>query len=399
MGCNLNFVFERFTDRARSVLVLAQEEARLLNHPFIGTEHLLLGLIQEGNRLGAKTLESLGITLPAVRQKVEETIGMAGSPPSGSPPFTPRAKKVLELSLREALQLGHSYIGTEHILLGLVREGEGVAATILVGLGADLEPVRQKLMQVMSGSSDDVDSGGVETDAFGTQPRCPQCRAQLTQFARFRTIAVPSGVASDDTQAILIDVVYCSQCGMTLHTVGSDQAVTTQAMRQPKAPDRDTPITRRFPLRQRPSNIEQTGPPPTDEESARAAIRQAFADMGEIDEKKGNVPSVEGSEGLVACREQATELARSRYGGQVPNVTVEFMVDAIWFVNDHEAVVTYTAQITGSLNITLGGRPGRAIVVGGEWKVTRDTYCAWVRTGGVECPPRKEVDLNPGSKD
>ena len=131
-------MFERFTDRARRVLVLAQEEARLLNHNFIGTEHILLGLIHEGEGVAAKALESLGITLEAVREKVEETIGPAGSSTTGSPPFTPRAKKVLELSLREALQLGHNYIGTEHMLLGLVREGEGVAVQVLVSLGADL---------------------------------------------------------------------------------------------------------------------------------------------------------------------------------------------------------------------------------------------------------------------
>ncbi|MGH8921240.1 MAG: Clp protease N-terminal domain-containing protein, partial [Actinomycetes bacterium] len=113
-------MFERFTDRARRVLVLAQEEARLLNHNFIGTEHILLGLIHEGEGVAAKALEQLGISLEAVREKVEETIGPAGTSPAGSPPFTPRAKKVLELSLREALQLGHNYIGTEHMLLGLV---------------------------------------------------------------------------------------------------------------------------------------------------------------------------------------------------------------------------------------------------------------------------------------
>ena len=144
-------VFERFTDRARRVLVLAQEEARLLNHSFIGTEHILLGLIGEGDGLAAQALSTLGITPEAVRRKVEETIGMAGTAPSGSPPFTPRAKKVLELSLREALQLGHSYIGTEHILLGLVREGEGVAATVLVGLGADLGRVRHEVVRLISG--------------------------------------------------------------------------------------------------------------------------------------------------------------------------------------------------------------------------------------------------------
>jgi ATP-dependent Clp protease ATP-binding subunit ClpC len=144
-------LFERFTDRARRVVVLAQEEARLLNHNYIGTEHILLGLIHEGEGVAAKALESLGISLEAVRQQVEEIIGQGGASPSGHIPFTPRAKKVLELSLREALQLGHNYIGTEHILLGLIREGEGVAAQVLVKLGADLSRVRQQVIQLLSG--------------------------------------------------------------------------------------------------------------------------------------------------------------------------------------------------------------------------------------------------------
>ncbi|CAB4820989.1 MAG: AAA domain-containing protein [Actinobacteria bacterium] len=181
-------MFERFTDRARRVLVLAQEEARLLNHSFIGTEHILLGLIHEGEGVAAKALDSMGISLEAVREKVEETIGMTGAPPSGSPPFTPRAKKVLELSLREALQLGHSYIGTEHMLLGLVREGEGVAAQVLVSLGADLGRVRQQVIQMMSGyqgkeavgstpgsSSSEPTSGSAVLDQFGRN---------LTQLAK-----------------------------------------------------------------------------------------------------------------------------------------------------------------------------------------------------------------------
>ena len=146
-------MFERFTDRARRVVVLAQEEARLLNHNYIGTEHILLGLIHEGEGVAAKALESLGISLEAVRSQVEELIGQGGSSPSGHIPFTPRAKKVLELSLREALQLGHNYIGTEHILLGLIREGEGVAAQVLVKLGADLSRVRQQVIQLLSGYS------------------------------------------------------------------------------------------------------------------------------------------------------------------------------------------------------------------------------------------------------
>ena len=140
--------------------MLAQEEARLLNHNYIGTEHILLGLIHEGEGVAAKALESLGISLEAVRSQVEEIIGQGGSSPSGHIPFTPRAKKVLELSLREALQLGHNYIGTEHILLGLIREGEGVAAQVLVKLGADLSRVRQQVIQLLSGYSGPASAGG-----------------------------------------------------------------------------------------------------------------------------------------------------------------------------------------------------------------------------------------------
>jgi ATP-dependent Clp protease ATP-binding subunit ClpC len=182
-------LFERFTDRARRVLVLAQEEARLLNHSFIGTEHILLGLIHEGEGLAAKALESLGISLEAVRDKVEETIGPAGSAPTGSPPFTPRAKKVLELSLREALQLGHNYIGTEHMLLGLVREGEGVAAQVLQSLGADLPRVRQQVIQLLSGSMGRETAGATPGGASPEQattgsPVLDQFGRNLTQLAR-----------------------------------------------------------------------------------------------------------------------------------------------------------------------------------------------------------------------
>ncbi|MGA7270976.1 MAG: Clp protease N-terminal domain-containing protein, partial [Acidimicrobiia bacterium] len=144
-------MFERFTDRARRVVVLAQEEARSLNHNYIGTEHILLGLLNEGEGIAAKALESLGIGLDSVRDEVVKIIGPGQQAPTGHIPFTPRAKKVLELSLREALQLGHNYIGTEHILLGLIREGEGVAAQVLQQLGAELQKVRQSVIQLLSG--------------------------------------------------------------------------------------------------------------------------------------------------------------------------------------------------------------------------------------------------------
>ena len=162
-------MFERFTDRARRVVVLAQEEARMLNHSYIGTEHILLGLIHEGEGVAAKALESMDISLAAVREKVQEDIGQGQQNPPGHIPFTPRAKKVLELSLREALQLGHNYIGTEHILLGLIREGEGVAAQVLVKLGADLNRVRQTVIQLLSGYQGSG-SGGKETAGVGAGP-------------------------------------------------------------------------------------------------------------------------------------------------------------------------------------------------------------------------------------
>ena len=179
-------MFERFTDRARRVVVLAQEEARMLNHNYIGTEHILLGLIHEGEGVAAKALESLGISLEAVRSQDEEIIGQGQQAPSGHIPFTPRAKKVLELSLREALQLGHNYIGTEHILLGLIREGEGVAAQVLVKLGADLNRVRQQVIQLLSGyqGKEPAAAGGPAEGTPSTSLVLDQFGRNLTQAAR-----------------------------------------------------------------------------------------------------------------------------------------------------------------------------------------------------------------------
>src|SRR6476619_904261 len=172
-------MFERFTDRARRVVVLAQEEARMLNHNYIGTEHIQIGLIHEGEGVDAKALESLGTALEGVRAQVEEIIGQGQQSPSGHIAFTPRAKKVLELSLREALQLGHNYIGTEHILLGLIREGEGVAAQVLVKLGADLNRVRQQVIQLLSGYQ------GKEAVGAGSR-RGKRARARLLDDALAR---------------------------------------------------------------------------------------------------------------------------------------------------------------------------------------------------------------------
>jgi ATP-dependent Clp protease ATP-binding subunit ClpC len=185
-------MFERFTDRARRVVVLAQEEARMLSHNYIGTEHILLGLIHEGEGVAAKALESLDISLEAVRAQVEEIIGQGQQAPSGHIPFTPRAKKVLELSLREALQLGHSYIGTEHILLGLIREGEGVAAQVLQKLGADLNRVRQQVIQLLSGFQG-KESAASGAAASGAGAEAPSSSLVLDQFGRNLTQAAREG--------------------------------------------------------------------------------------------------------------------------------------------------------------------------------------------------------------
>jgi ATP-dependent Clp protease ATP-binding subunit ClpA len=198
-------MFERFTDRARRVVVLAQEEARMLNHNYIGTEHILLGLIREGEGLAAKALESLGISLDAVRQQVEEIIGQGQEAPSGHIPFTPRAKKVLELSLRESLQLGHNYIGTEHILLGLIREGDGVATQILVRLGADLNRVRHQVIELIASRPLREGAPGTEVQArldvveirlavlehqVGTGPDTSDLDEQIAQVRREKESAV-----------------------------------------------------------------------------------------------------------------------------------------------------------------------------------------------------------------
>jgi ATP-dependent Clp protease ATP-binding subunit ClpC len=181
-------MYERFNDRARRVVVLAQEEARMLGHDHIGTEHILLGLIGDGEGVAARALESLGISLEAVRQQVEEITGPGQHAPSGQIPFTAPAKKVLELSMREALQLGHDYIGTEHILLGLIGEGEGVAAQVLVKLGADHNRVRQQVSQLLRGSQ-----GTEPAAAVAPSRTAPSASLVLDQFGRNLTAGAREG--------------------------------------------------------------------------------------------------------------------------------------------------------------------------------------------------------------
>jgi ATP-dependent Clp protease ATP-binding subunit ClpA len=222
-------MFERFTDRARQVLVHAQQEAHLLNHDFIGTEHLLLGLIDERDGVAGRALAAMDITIDRARSKVEEIIGPKERDPETSPPFTPRAKKALELSLREALQLGHNYIGTEHMLLGVVREGEGVALQVLRELGADPDAVREAVLGLISPDavravaqleSDEPGKGDLTS---GPRPFCPRCHASIELVARFRRMQIEPEGGADGGEPLSVEVVSCGQCGTALHMFRLDE--------------------------------------------------------------------------------------------------------------------------------------------------------------------------------
>jgi len=218
-------MFERFTDRARRSVVFAQQEARMLNHDYIGTEHILLGLIHEGDGVAARALAFLDISLESVRIQVEEIIGRGQAVPAGHIPFTPKAKKVLELALREALQLGHNYIGTEHILLGLIREGEGVAAQVLEELGADLNRVRQTVIHLLSGymtgegetTLGEADIGTPAELSEQEAPACPNCFAALDDTLAVRTVEA-SGTDEGD-HPVAVSIAYCTRCGVALGTL------------------------------------------------------------------------------------------------------------------------------------------------------------------------------------
>ena len=210
-------MFERFTDRARRCVVLAQEEARLLDHNYIGTEHLLLGLTREGEGIAAQVLLRMDVSLERVRDSVEKRIGRGSSSPSGHVPFTPRAKKVLELSLREALHMGHNYIGTEHLLLGLLREGEGVAAQTLAELGVELPAVSEAVLELVAASvQTDLDAppGEATGEVRPAGPNCPGCWGSLEGGTTSKVVAL----ASEDTpsEERRVRVVYCSSCGRAL---------------------------------------------------------------------------------------------------------------------------------------------------------------------------------------
>jgi hypothetical protein len=326
-------VFERFTDRARRVVVLAQEEARLLDHNYIGTEHILLGLIHEGEGVAAKALESLDISLDDVRAEVEEMIGHGPEMPSGHIPFTPRAKKVLELALREALQLGHNYIGTEHVLLGLIREGEGVAAQVLVKLGADLSRVRQQVIQLLSGYAgttkvpDTLSGTRLGGPGRVAQPVCSFCGRDLWGAAHY----VRGEVA-----------MICDECvaaaGATLSVARPDQHALLLPVR-----------------------IFGTEPEPGASDAIKDAIVHAF----DLTDAANMLAYVEDGTDLV----EETQGLLAQRPGHLPSLEVR--VDRIRFLTDDRAVVRITRSVG---EVVAEANEIRVVCVDGRWLVSRDSF-------------------------
>jgi ATP-dependent Clp protease ATP-binding subunit ClpC len=210
-------MFERFTDRARRVVVLAQEEARLLGHGYIGTEHILLGLLGEDEGVGAQALVQSGVSLAAARDKVVAVIGEGPGTPPSHIPFTPRAKKVLELALREAIALGHNYIGTEHQLLGLVREEDGVAAQVLISLGVTLDGLRSRILDLLSATPAQPEATGRLTTRRQVMPTASPCRHEPAHLTYLLTEIEGSG----DLAPLPVRVVLCNACGTTVSVIPS----------------------------------------------------------------------------------------------------------------------------------------------------------------------------------
>jgi Clp amino terminal domain, pathogenicity island component/ClpX C4-type zinc finger len=359
--CNAGQVFERFTDQSRQVLVLAQEEASLLNHSFIGTEHLLLGLIRADDGVASKVLTDAGVRLPAVRDRVEETIGLTAGRDSGSPPFTPRTKKVLELSLRESNQLGHNKIGTEHLLLGLIREGEGVACQVLVDLGANLGEIRRRVMQHL------VDAGAGEASRDPTHE-----------------ISAPSSTATSAKE------VACSFCGRAPPESGriisgSDAFICESCIRRwytrlrPR-PNTVRPVPASPPLIAPPAGFEPEGA-----DQARSEITAAFAASRTSSDDGQAIPAVERGHDLGPT----LALANERHRHMIADGSgVLISADEIHFYDRNRALVVFSISIGERL--LLGGQHINTLLIGGEWKMARSTFCRLMDLAGIACPPETD---------
>jgi hypothetical protein len=378
-------VFERFTDRARRVVVLAQEESRLLNHNYIGTEHILLGLIHEGEGVAAHVLTGIGIELVDVRSEVEQIIGHGGQAPSGHIPFTPRAKKVLELSLREALQLGHNYIGTEHILLGLIREGEGVAAQVLTKLGADLSRVRAAVIQELTGHKG-------EFAEYHVAPRPPREQIRPVRCGFCNVPSPACGTLYTGFSGALI----CESCIAAATPPVPSESAEPQQIRRWRSrlqgmveaqfgvgkPQAEYPE----PLQIMAARHEPIGPPPDDEEAARQAIEYAFSDPMEV-AADGTLVNVEDGVALKQYVDQVMARAGSFIHDRM-NV-----VELVKFIDAARAVVYTRAELRdGTPAPAILHQEGWAVLIDGRWKVSRETIRERWGQAGVTIPPPSPSD-------
>ena len=350
-------MFERFTDQSRQVLVVAQEEARLLQHPFIGTEHILLSLTQVDDGVAGQVLREIGVSLSEARERVQEAVAPSGGrAQEGSPPFTPRAKKVLELALREALQLGAGHIGTEHLLLGLISEGEGIGARILLSFGVTLSDARERVV-------------GKMTAAGSAAPGHQRGRAIARRV-------VP-------TEAV---VVICSFCGRHPPESGEMVAGNNAFMcercirRWSVRLDRSRPAPRTW-TSGTPSNVVVPGEPPTDTDKARAEIGAVYAIHGSLSEDGKAALGVEKGADLG----WAVTAAKANAPPAFLQAEIVVTVEEITFVDPEHAAVWFSILVNGSP--VLSRHRGDAVLVEGEWMMARSTFCQIMAMGGVTCPP------------
>jgi hypothetical protein len=379
-------VFERFTDQARRAVVLAHEEARLFDHNYIGTEHLLLGLIRSGDGAAAQALESFEVELDAVRAQVVDLVGDVVPAPSGHLPFTPRAKKALELSLREALQLGHHHIGTEHLLLGLMREGEGIAAQILERAGAGLAPLRARVIELLDESGDRAPQS---PSSMGLPPGDARQGTQrrTTRRSQRRGGVVPARCACCDRESPDCGALFTGAGGALIceECVANASSWRSRFGRAASSPFAGVPVESRLasnpPLEERMARVEATGPPPDDEVAARREIEHVVAHLWDTTEDGRGLEHVDQSDDLGGVG----AVIEARYGQVMPRTSR--VVDAIKFVDAGHAAIWFSISLDERPIGSLAHRELRMVLVDGQWKLTRESAAAHLALAGVVLPP------------
>ncbi|MGH9025434.1 MAG: Clp protease N-terminal domain-containing protein [Acidimicrobiia bacterium] len=342
-------MFERFTERARRVVVLSQEEARLLNHDYIGTEHILLGVVAEGESIGARALESLDASLEAVRRQVREIVGFGPHALPSHIPFTPKAKKALEMSLREAIQLGDQHIGPEHILLGLLRDEDGVAVRALLGLGVDLTVLRSRVIELATARPPVERRATPEilTPAPQSSTACAFCGRDVWDVEHY--------VAGERA-------VICEQCLMLGRTVVETARQTGQPVGQPLF---------------LPPRVFGDAPGPDATGDIVEAFGSVFTSRGD---RARAAAHLEDGERLVPLLDEAA--------ARHPQVSeTRLRIERVRYLDPSTAQVRFTIMPGG-----LGSFPfeGHAIERDDRWLVSRDTFCEILARGGVICPPRDD---------